>query len=398
MKIAFFSENFYPEISGISDSITTTAKELVKLGHQIRFFVPNYSIKNYLTAGLKAKQEIDLGHNIEITRLFSLPYPAPTKQGRMVIPSFSCLLKIKKFKPDIIHTHLFFGAGIEALIAAKLFGIPLVGTNHTAISEFVRYIPFLKSKWLESASIKYANWYYGKCNFVSAPSKSVFTEMEGFGFKVAHSVISNPVSLEAFKVNPEQKKEDLKKHFGINDKTVLYVGRFAKEKNIDVIIQALAIVKKKIPDVRLALAGHGAEQEAMKSLVKKLDLEENVLFTGTLNKFELADLYRASEIFVITSTSETQSMTLIQAMACGLPAIGVRARALPEYIEGNGILIEPGDFKALAQEIIRLLEDPNLRAELGRRGEIFVQKFSEKNIAREWENVYKKQLDNYQKI
>ncbi|MBU2082272.1 glycosyltransferase [Patescibacteria group bacterium] len=394
MKIAIFSDNFYPELSGISDSIITTAKALAKLGHEICFFVPDYSEKNFKTASIESKREIDLGERISIKRLFAFSYPGPTKQSRAVIPTGFRTFTIKKFKPDIIHTQLFFGAGLEALMAAKILKVPLVGTNHTAISEFIRNAP-IKGKWLEKAGLKYVNWYYGKCSFISAPSQSVFEEMEKFGFKTNHEVISNPVNAGIFSVSTEYDINVLKNKFGINDKTLVYAGRLAPEKNIDIIIKAVALVKKKIPSVTLAMAGHGVSLEAIKKLAKELDVQENVKFLGVISQFDLANLYRASEIFTITSTSETQSMTLIQAMACGLPVIGVRARALPEYIENNGILIEPGDFKGLSEKIIELLENQSLRAELGEHGLKFVQKFSDKNIALKWEEIYKREIVNY---
>lgn len=396
MRIAIFSDSFYPEISGISDSIITSAEELAQLGHRINFFVPYYSYKNFEIGGIKSKREIDLDKNIKINRFLSFPFPSGTKQGRMVIPTALRWLDIREFKPDIIHTHLFFGVGLEALFSSKFLKVPLIGTNHTAISEFIRYAP-IKADWLKNLSLKYVNWYYSKCNFVSAPSKSVFEEMKKFGFGGRHEVISNPVNTEVFNTFDYFEKETLmlKEKFGLNDKTVVYAGRFAEEKNIDVIIKAVAQAKKAIPDITFALAGHGAAFDSIKKLINKLHLENNIRFLGTIGRYELADLYRASEIFVITSTSETQSMTLIQAMACGLPVIGVRARALPEYIEGNGILIEPGDFKTLSEKIVSLLKNSDLRNELGIRGSKFVQKFSDKSIALKWAEVYQREIADY---
>jgi len=394
MRIAIFSDNFYPELSGISDSIIASAQELAKRGHKVHFFVPKYSEKDFKTAGINSKREIDLDKGIKVSRFFSFPYPAPTKQGRMVIPTGLRWLAVKKFKPDVIHSHLFFGVGLEAMLTAKILKVPFVGTNHTAITEFVKYAP-VKGDWVEKLSLKYVNWFYGKCALTTAPSKSVFDEMVQAGFKGKSEVVSNPVNMEAFNVVRDFDRKVLKEKFGLNDKVVAYVGRFAPEKNIDVIVRAVALAKKKIPDIMLAMAGHGAFLEDIKKLAKELQIEKNVKFLGTLSSYEVGDLYRASEIFAITSTSETQSMTLIQAMACGLPTIGVRARALPEYIEGNGILIEPGDAKALAEKMVELLENPTLRQELSARSLAFVEKFSDKNIALLWEKIYMREINNF---
>lgn len=395
MKIAIFSDNFFPELSGISDSIIASAQELAKMGHQIRFFVPDYSQKNYETAGIVSKREIDLDHNIEISRFFSFPYPTPTKQGRMVIPCGLRTLAVRRFKPDIIHSHLFFGVGIEALLAAKLLRVPIIGTNHTAISEFIKYAP-IRAKWVESASLRYVSWYYDRCDLTTSPSRLLLEEMKLHGFKGRQKVIYNPIDTETFNVVANHNKEELKKSFSLNDKTIVYAGRFAPEKNIDIIVRAVALAKEKIPDITLAMAGHGSFFSNIEKLVSELGLEKNTKFLGTLSHFELADLYRASEIFSITSTSEIQSMTLIQAMACGLPIIGVKARGF-EYVGENGILIEPGDISALSEKIILLLNDQAMRNDLSEKSLRFAQKLSDKNIAIKWGKIYQEEITAYKK-
>src|SRR3989344_6465229 len=148
MRIAFFSDNFYPELSGISDSIITTATELGRRGHQIRFFAPRYSTRNYSLLGLAAK-EPSLGPNVSFCRFFSLPFPTGTGQGRLVVPSGWRTWAIKSFSPDILHSHLPFGVGLEGLIASKILHKPLVGTNHTPTSEFIHYSPW-QPKWLKN--------------------------------------------------------------------------------------------------------------------------------------------------------------------------------------------------------------------------------------------------------
>src|SRR5665647_286871 len=109
MKIAIFADNFWPEITGISDSIILLGKELVTLGHEIHFFAPYYSPKDFKVANIEPK-ELDLGKNIKIHRLFSFPYiGSPTKQSRVVIPLGIQSLKCRKEKFDIIYTQDPFG-------------------------------------------------------------------------------------------------------------------------------------------------------------------------------------------------------------------------------------------------------------------------------------------------
>ena len=391
MKIAIFSDNFYPELSGISDSILTLGKELAKNNHMVDYYVPFYSNKNYRQANV-LNQELDLGNNIKINRLFSFSFPTSTGQARMVIPLISTLKNIRNFKPDIIHSQLFFGAGLDALLASRWPKIPFVGTNHTAISEFVRYSP-IKSEWFKNLSLRYVSWYYNACDFVTAPSQFVFDEMVQHGFHKPHQVLSNPIDTEEFTPVTPEKKAELKMEFNLPKHVIFYAGRIAAEKNIDIIIKALAVAQKQIPDLKLVIAGQGAAMESLKKLAKELQIENNVIFLGLLNKSALVRYYQSSDVFVITSTSETQSLVLMQGMASGIPAIGVRARALPEYInDQNGLLVEPGDFKTLAEKIVFLINNPDKLELLGRGALDFVQKFSTPHIAQEWISVYNKTM------
>lgn len=391
MKIAIFSDNFYPELSGISDSIILLARELAKLNHEINFYVPEYGAKNYQALN-ESGQEPDLGSKIKIKRLFSLPAPFINDYARIVIPAPWRRL-FNDFKPDIIHTQLFFGVGLEALAAAKLNKIPLIGTNHTAISEFVKLMP-VKLNFLKKVSVNYASWYYNRCDFVTAPSQSVFKEMLNYGFNKPHQVISNPIDIDTFCLSG--KKLEYKKKFNLSDNTIIYAGRLSLEKNINVLIKALALAKKRISDINLAIAGSGQLEAELKRLAKRLNIENEVKFFGLLSKIDLAKLYQASDIFSIASTSETQSLTLMQAMTCGLPAVAVNSRALPEYINGkNGYIVKVGDEKAMAEKFVLLSANSELRKNLGRGAAESVKRFSAKNIAKKWEELYKKAVEDY---
>ena len=388
MRIAMFSDNFYPELSGISDSIIDTAKELAKSGHQIDFYVPRYS-KNDFHKFNVPHQELNLGENISIRRIFSLQYPSPTQQARMVIPTFLKSLALRKKRPDVIHTHLFFGVGMEGMIASKILGIPLVGTSHTPLSEFMRYSLWGRNLFQKSC-LKFVSWYYNQCDFVTAPSGGILKEMEIYNFRRPSKVVSNPIDPDKFYPSSSEKKSQLKKSFKLSDFTVIYTGRLAEEKHVDVILKAVALAKKRIPSVTLAITGHGAAEESLKILVKELGISGNVRFFGTLSIDDHADIYRAADVFAIASTAETQSLSLIKAMATGLPVIGVNARALPEYINPkNGFLVETGDFESMAKKIVLLYKDEELRESLGKGGLEYVRQFSLDNISKQWDSIYR---------
>lgn len=394
MRIAIFSDNFYPEMSGISDSILTLAKEIIKRGHYVNFYVPRYSKENYKRVGAGPK-ELQLGDRIKIMRLFSLPYPTGTNQGRLVIPTGLRWLGVKKFNPDIIHTNLFSGAGVEALITARVLKKPLVGTNHTAIKEFLRYSP-IHGAWLDNLVLRYVSWYHNQCKLTTAPSRSVIDEMKIFGFSGESHVVSNPIDTNVF--HPLQNKNWLKKKFGFGEFAVVHAGRLAAERSVDVIIKAMALVKKAIPEAKLVLAGSGAAEKNLRQLALTLDLRDAVKFMGFVDKVTLNEIYNASKIFVITSIADTQSMVMMQAMAAGLPVIGVKARAFPEYVSlKSGILVEPGDEKAVAASIVKLLKGPASRKKLGEGSRKFATNFSAPEITGHWETIYEKVIKDYNK-
>ena len=393
MKIAMFSDNFYPEMSGISDSIIATAKRLASCGHKVNFYVPSHPKKNFLISKLEPK-ELDLGSNIEIFRIPSLLFPgAPTKAGRVALPFLSTYHHIKKFKPDFIHTHHNFGTGLEALMVSRLLNIPLIGTNHTPMSEFMKYGP-IKSKWAERFMLKYVSWFYNKCIWVSSPCQAILSEMKQYGFKKSGERVSNPIDISAFNPTDELSKSELKKQFGLTPKTVLYTGRLAEEKKIDDIVRAIALVKKKFPDISFAITGHGNAEENLKKLARDLNLENNIKFFGYIDWDEFPKLYQAADIFAVMSTAETQCLSMMQAMATGIPVIGANAWGLPEYISPEcGYIVKPGDYKVLAEKIIYLFDHPEEMARLGRGGVEHVKNFSEENIMLKWEKIYQEQLD-----
>lgn len=393
MRIAIFSDVFYPELSGISDSLVSLAREMAGMGHKVRFYVPRYSAKNYAIDHTKRPPEPDLGPNVSFRRLISIPYLTGTNQGRLVIPSHLFLWDIKKFNPDVIHTQLFFGAGIDALLARAALKKPLIGTNHTAVEEFIKYSP-LKGKWAANLALRYVNWYYEKCDFVTAPSHSVINEMKLYGFKKESRVISNPVDTEMF--SPAKNESLFKKKFGFGNYTVIHAGRLSAERKINVIVDAMSIVKKEFPEAELAIAGRGISENELSFQAEKLGIKSSVKFLGFLDQKTLNEAYCASEIFVITSTADTQSMVMMQAMASGLPIVAVNSRALPEYVNSkNGILIDPDNAKILAEKIIFLFKNAGERKKLGAGARKFSLLFNSENIAKSWEEIYGNAIKGY---
>ena len=387
MRIAVFTDSFYPELGGIQDSVLAGCRELGRRGHQVVIFAPRAARHDFTLAGVP-EHEVDAGKNVEIRRLFSLPVPSSTGQSRLLAPTGRRWRRLLPFAPDIIHTHTFLGAGLEALSAARRLGVPIVGTNHWAVGEFHSYTPF-SAGFFQKVSVRAVTRFYNHCALVSGPSHSVIDEMRAFGLRRPSEVISNPVDTEQFRPLPDARRSALKQAYGFSQSTIVYAGRLADEKRIDVLIRALPLIAEQVPDVMLVLAAHDSARQRLAQLADDLGVGERVRFPGTLDKAALAKVFQASDVFAIASTSETQSMVLMQAMSAGLPVVGANWRALPEYIDAeSGFLAQPGDPEDFARGLTRLLLSPTLRKHMGEHAIRKTQLFSIAAVTHRWEEIY----------
>jgi len=286
----------------------------------------------------------------------------------------------------------------EGLLASFFLHKPLIGTSHTPLTEFLKYSP-LQAKFLNTLALRFVSWYYNRCDFVTAPSQGILDEMKTNGFYKPSRVISNPIDLDNFFPARADEQINLKKEFGLDSFVVLYTGRLAQEKRIDDIIRAIALLKEKIPGLCLAITGHGDTKESLRALAQELGIAEKVTFFGTVSAEDHARIYRAADIFAIMSTAETQSLSMMKAMATRIPPIGANARGLTEYIHDNenGYLVEPGDYTTLADKILFLYEHPEERKRLGEGGVNAVKQFSRTKIAHEWETLYSEVIDTFKK-
>lgn len=372
MKIAFYSDNFYPELSGIVDSILLTGKTLQAHGHQVFYAGPRYPKRAYRTANCSLSDE-NACIGAVAARMPSLPLPfSPTGQSRLALPFGSTFNALKAFKPDVIHTQSPYGAGIEAMRAARKLGVPLVGTNHTVIEEYYPLTPNLMRR--------FEAWYYNHCSFISAPYQGLIDHMREAGFRREGAAVPNPVDVSLFCPPPGRKN---------NGPVILYAGRLSGEKRIDVVLRAVALLVPRFPNLSFVIAGDGAGRSKLEALARELGIAKNVRFAGFLSHEALSREFCAADIFSIMSTSDSQSLTLMQAYASGLPAVGARSHGLIDYIPSEcGFLVPPGDYRACAEALQKLITDPALRERMGEAAARFVSQFSPANIALRWEEIY----------
>jgi len=383
-----FTDYFYPELGGIQDSVATISRALGRRGHQVDIYAPRYAARDYLRVGA-ATRERGLGANVRVHRQPSLPVPSSTCQSRVALlsPVASAALA-RRAKPDLIHAHSFFGIGLEALLNKACLGLPVIGTNHTTVAGFSAHMPV--SVDLAAA---YVIWFYNRCDFITAPSRSVFDELGPERLNRPHQVLSNPIDTDLFAPARADERDALKARFGLSGPTITYAGRLGPEKNIEVLLRAMALLRDGGTIAELAIAGHGSHEEVLRTLAMELRIAQQVKFCGTLTQADLAQLLRSSDIFAMMSTSETQSMVLLQAMACGIPVVAADARALPEFVgPANGVLVDPHDPRRLALVLRDLIACPERRLGLGAAGRRVAQKFNVETVTDAWESLYQSVL------
>ncbi len=317
MKIGFFTDTYFPQVSGVATSIKTLKTELEKKGHEVYIFTttdPNAT-----------------GVEDDIIRMPSVPFVSFKDRRIVVRGMWYAYLIAKELELDLIHTHTEFGAGLLGKMVGKKLKIPVIHTYHTMYEDYLHYIA--KGKVVRQSHVKYfSRLFANHTTGVVCPSERVIDTLRGYGVTSPMRVIPTGIELEKFE-RPDitsAMKKTLRNEMGIEDDQImlLSLSRISYEKNIQAIIHGLPQVVSQLPQARLVIVGKGPYTEELKELVEELDLTDYVYFVGEVPNDEVALYYHAADYFVSASTSETQGLTYTEAMAAGTPLI----------VEGNDYL------------------------------------------------------------
>ncbi|MCY6484070.1 glycosyltransferase family 4 protein [Clostridium aestuarii] len=381
MNIGIFTDSYYPQISGVVTSTTILKNELDKLGHNVTIVTVAYP-------------DIDVD-NSDVIRLPSIPF-LPWKEQRIgAIYSHKIMNKIKKLNLDIIHTQTEFSIGLFGRIVANRLGIPVIHTYHTMYEDYVHYISrgvMLKpaSNFAKKASKLYCNG----CNSVIVPSKKVRDILMNYGVNNEIEVIPTGIDLESFKKDNYDYNTiiNMKKSLGIEKEqpVVLYIGRVAKEKSIDIIINSMFKLVKRIPDVKLLIVGDGPEKNNLDILAKSIGIDNSVIFTGEKNWNEIGKYYKMGDVFVSASKTETQGITFIEAMAAGIPVVAKYDRNLDGVIEDkvNGRIFN--EQYELANILFDIIMNKDKAYKMSKKAYEYVENLSSVCFGKHVEAVYNK--------
>lgn len=428
MRIAIVTDTYVPEVNGVVTAIVTHTRLLAERGHEILVIAPRYG---------DHVDEPQQGITVERYPAFSF---VTNKATRVALPAMTSVIRtIKAFGPDLVHVHTPLSLGVVGLLSAKALKLPIVQTYHTYIPDFMQYLEISRllgidtlqerivnslvfERVLESGlwqrivrsralietglddfadawlgittdvsqgtpeltarlAWRYTRLLYNRSDLVLTPSVTLKRELMRHGVTAPIDHLSNGIDLSLVRVKESYARAG----------RMVHAGRLGHEKNVDVVIRAFARCLAHGMDASLDVVGDGPARESLERLVARLGIKERVRFLGFVARDELVGRYREYDAFLTASTIETQGIVLLEAMAAGLPVVGVRALAIPEIVRSgrSGIVVAPGDIQSFARAIERIERDDALRERMGQNARHDVQHHEIGRVVSELEELYR---------
>ena len=342
MRVGFFTECYHPIVNGVVASVDALALGLRSAGHEVYCFTPK--VPGYAEA------------DGPVFRMPSLPLPSGTAY-RLTLPLVSRRNRdgiIKRL--DIIHAHSPFVTGWMGVRYARRYGIPLVYTYHTQLEEYAHYLPFEETATRRAATTL-TRGFANSADAVIVPTAAMRDRLRAVGVTSLLEIVPSGIDVAHFAAG--HRDEDVRRACGIGpgQRMALFVSRLAREKNVDLLLEALAFH----PDasLRLVIAGDGPERERLEQRAGTLGIASRTQFLGVVERGRLPDLYASADAFVFPSVSETQGLVLAEALAAGAYVIAVDTPQNRDVMAGSACLVEPnaGAFSA-ALESIPAVADP----------------------------------------
>ncbi|MDO4301393.1 MAG: glycosyltransferase family 1 protein [Clostridia bacterium] len=345
MRIAYFTDTYYPEINGVTNTLLCLHKYLDDNNIEHIFFTPQYS-------------EEKSGAYIMRFKGLKIPfYP----NSRLALPYHTVVKKkIQEFQLDIIHIVTEFTIGNEGIRIAREMNIPVVTSYHTNIEQYLEYFHV---KLLEKPVKAYFHKFHSNAEITFCPSMQTLLHLKTQGYYNL-DIWSRGVDNTLY--SPLKRKNRWRKQFGTDKFICLYVGRLSYEKGLDVYIEAIKKINKNYGcEIVFVFAGDGPYRNTLESFEA-----DNVKLTGFIRGEMLAELYADSDLFVFPSGTETFGNVLLEAMASGIPAICTNSGGVTDFAVNNKntIMVPFRDSNALADAIVRIKENSLLQEKIAAGG------------------------------
>ena len=316
MRIGLFTDTYPPFINGVSTSVYMLKKALEKKGHQVFVVTLNNESFHY-----------KFDEDNTVIRIPGLPIGIYDYRVTSVYP-IRAMNIIRKWKLDVIHSHTEFSVGTFARFVSRQYNIPLVHTYHTLYEDYIYYITKGYFDKPSKKIVEYLTHFYcdTTANELIVPTKKIYDLFkEKYNVEKNIYIIPTGIEIDRFYVEniDENDVNEIRKKIGVSktDFNVVFVGRIAQEKNIDLLLKGQKFINDKNPKVNLIIIGDGPDMDNYKEMAKKLGIEKNVFFIGKVPWEDIPKYYRVANVFATASTSETQGLTVIEAMAASIAPI-----------------------------------------------------------------------------
>lgn len=358
MNILMLSDVYFPRVNGVSVSIRTSARELVQLGHAVTIVAPDYG-----AAGA--------GDGFEIVRL-----PARTiffdPEDRLMRAAAvrAAARELAGRAWDVIHIHTPFRAHQLGVALARRIGCATIESYHTFFEEYAaHYLPWLPAAWLKLAARRFSRRLCHDVDHLIVPTQQMADVLARYSVTTPSSVIPTGIHLDEFRGGDGNR---FRAEHGIarDRPTLVTVSRLAAEKNIAFLLDVARTLVSDFPDLMLIVAGEGPDATRLRERAAALQLHGNVCFVGNLDRrTQLLDCYKAGDVFVFASPTETQGLVLVEAMALGVPIVSTAVMGTATVLRGaRSARVSTPDVGEFARHVAALLRSPEDRRKLAVAG------------------------------
>jgi 1,2-diacylglycerol 3-alpha-glucosyltransferase len=352
VRVLMVSDVYFPRVNGVSTSVQTFRRDLDALDCASWLLVPAYP------------RPVDDDSRVLRQPSRYLPFD-PEDRLMSARSAVRAALGVSE-RVDVVHIHTPFVAHRVGVEVARELGVRTVETYHTFFEEyFHHYLPLLPRWPLRGLARAISRRQCNAVDTVIAPSRQLADVLLGYGVSAPIDVIPTGLDLSRFDGG---NGAAFRQQFGISAErpVMLFVGRVAHEKNIGFILDVLGEVRKVVPNALLVLAGEGPALPALRRRVEAEGLSSSVLFVGYLDRRNgLRDCYRAADVFVFASRTETQGLVLLEALALGVPVVSTAVLGTKEVLHGaRGAIVVEENRAAFARAVVDVLTRPELRRSL----------------------------------
>lgn len=348
MRIGQMTEVYKPVINGVTNFISLHKRTLESWGHKVFVF----------TLGDEDYEDDEL----YVIRSPAIPL---SDTGYHLSFRFSHRARKKIKTMDVLHVHHPFISGRQAISMGKRYNIPVVYTNHTRYHIQARYyIPFIPEEFSVAFLEAYIPHFAEQCDLVVAPSRGIKRALQDLGVTCNIEVIPNGVDVAQFQ-HPRAPLS--KRAMGLSDHALvaITVGRLGPEKNLPFLLRAFTNIAGDVPDLHLVVIGKGPEEEYLAEMVHLLGLSSRVHLVGAVPYEQIPNWLAMADFFVFASVSESHPLVVLEAMAAGLPVLGIPCPGVEDtVVDGVNGLLSPEDRDVFAALMRRLATEPALRAKL----------------------------------